>query len=1066
MSDSSKIEQGLRTHVSCVNRDLFAYKVNKNDLFKKINQRALCGSMAILSSHNNNVMYIPMHLMYPSLLKKTLYFPSHKPSSKNSKEKFYDCEPLASYAVVVSNTNLKAEINTTYRKVYHDETIKQDGVDTPFPMEDMTLLMDKFDKSDQNNCSDSPDEKAFRSEYIDIDNTGQDDNNKYLEDILQDDEAFVVYLTEAKLFKHGMNEEFQPFVFRDAIQLTETDSHIPNTIATQMYGCGEDYGEKPFVLKSSAAILQDMIEFISISLCLADTFEDLFDFCKHMYSIKSKKVNYEDASPDKDNANQINGVKIAIGLRMIQEYTADLTNSASVNSSYFTGNNPLSIHKLYLNMLMGDKTGMNCVFPKSINIGNKSHCKYEKFAASAFQGLKNFTLHSSKTYTLFALSLMFLMMKKTNKQKYMLMVMVTCKRCNSIYCCNRLCNRYNLESAQKDSSGKDNTVTDGFANLATTEFNGPECFVGNASAAAEGDNEMERSVAPGFIHAAELTAQQFGSFSLTGTKESNHIEQMLNKISALMTYIDTEQHGIPLVNRNSKSTKLETEMKEPIKPCVGYLGTCFMGIRKSSTLRLMSLLAMVNDKDILFSQYDNYKCMVTGFLHGSYLNMMPNIGKPILTEKLVIVSEKNQMGEILIASGQTMFTETRINPCALKASNKVKSVSSYFSTNSGPEQLSYGSISQEVTQMADLLLLKIVLPNLLQGSPNVKKSKLTRLKLECKRDKIQTFLALHPCFATVLSQIDNNNLSITSWDSFVDVFIAHYLLNKYGYQPYETKRNWGSGGDDVKESVPGKHKLLSLVKMCDDGSSIDFQARFIDKDLFTAAVLLSSTRVTLGYFLSKKNSSIIYYFKNAESTSKSCTGITDMFIYATSIHTAFVTILKDPYVTVKAFELPTWINEMISLSPEQQLKSINTNASKIYDAIVQAMGFGNEEGEESTQFLKSTHTEQLVKSLDKNKIILSNECVLAAINNVIDNFKHNNTLYLASYDALMVQLSNNMEQDDVEDLDDNSEEEENEEEETDEEDEGADEGKKRKRKSGKNDERSKKIKADDGFSDV
>jgi hypothetical protein len=67
------------------------------------------------------------------------------------------------------------------------------------------------------------------------------------------------------------------------------------------------------------------------------------------------------------------------------------------------------------------------------------------------------------------------------------------------------------------------------------------------------------------------------------------------------------------------------------------------------------------------------------------------------------------------------------------------------------------------------------------------------------------------------------------------------MLNKYGYNPVDTRR---SSNDEDSVKQPGKHKLLSLIKMeSGEGDSIKFTTNFINKNLFTSTGLIVSTRI-------------------------------------------------------------------------------------------------------------------------------------------------------------------------------------------------------------------------------
>lgn len=290
--------------------------------------------MTILSSHDDKIMYVPVHALYPVAVKKNVFFPTYTKGGLG-----YDVEPLLSYAIVISKKSLKSVYDGIYSKVYIAER-DEDGNKKPISITD---TMSIIKASDANRCEGSCDVEEnnnFRNDYI---SHAAIDSAKFLEDELQDDnEVLVIYMSETKLIKHGMQskEKIVPFTFGKPVELKDPD-HVPYTTTKFIYGADNENEPKNrwAVLQSSAAILQDMIEFTIISLSLHDTFETLQEFCKFLFSIKSK--NFGDLDGSAPSTPVKDGCWMAMRLRVHQENVVDTAGSAYVPGLFDTATNPL-----------------------------------------------------------------------------------------------------------------------------------------------------------------------------------------------------------------------------------------------------------------------------------------------------------------------------------------------------------------------------------------------------------------------------------------------------------------------------------------------------------------------------------------------------------------------------------------------------------------------------------------------------------------------------------------------------------------------------------------------------
>lgn len=412
-TEQKKIIDSIRSAGLCVTRHIFAYKAGMSQLKTNVSKKELAGAMPVLSMHDPRVMYVPICMLWPTQLKKCLFFPTYKPggsggsgskSSKKSQQQqqedaTYECDSLLSYAVLVGKESLAGFFDEVYASVYTTTHATHCGEDDDGEMT-ASQLMKKFVESDYMKCKkENDDTESFRSDYTspppeaDSDNEEDDDSDTasednddendsrkkkkkkkqkkaaaakqqkqqlpFIEDELEENEVLVVYMTETKLAQHGVNGT--PFTFTEPVQLDEPDIHLPHTPTNHLYGSSKKLGEGQLELRCSLTVLQDMLEFSLLSLCMSKTFETLQKFSKFVFGLKQSKFS------EKNDNYRVDGNKIAIRLRLHQEGVADLTTTGV--AGYFNMTDALCFHRKWINLLIGDRTGMNSAFPRRSTAG-------------------------------------------------------------------------------------------------------------------------------------------------------------------------------------------------------------------------------------------------------------------------------------------------------------------------------------------------------------------------------------------------------------------------------------------------------------------------------------------------------------------------------------------------------------------------------------------------------------------------------------------------------------------------------------------------------------------------
>ena len=917
-TEENKIETTIRSNATFVNRDYFAYTVNRDEFVNNLDKLEACGSMTILSTHDDRVMYIPLHMLYPMQMKKLTFFLSHA----SNKSPTYECDSLFSYAVVVSKKSLAGLYNKIYNEVYTSDE----------PSELLQHFMN-------NNTSDNNDEEGendFRNDYI---TNEPSDDKKYVEDcMMQDNELLILYMTETRLVYQGKTGK--PFSFLESCvnnNLEQGDVHIPYTTATAIYGTPPFDKEGTLFLKSSGVILQDMIEYLMASLAMPKTWSDLKSFCNFVYGVRSKNSNSYD-----DDSYQINGNMMAIRLRMTQENFGDMTNPVHVDGYYKTRDACICVQRLFLNMLVGDKTTMNCQFPKRSMRSTRIQCQIDGFGLPVYTGLKQHTLHRSKTYTSFACSLMCMLLHKTSPTKYNQLL-------KSEITCHKVCDIFSSMVTKKNMATT-TSYNEGIGYMCVSDYNQGCSFIGNSTDAStmKDSNDFAKEVNASWITAATTTASEFQTLRLKGENDSQRIKHLFDTIQKVAQYLEREGHGMKLTGRQERQTKLEMEIKEIIKPIISFLGTSYMAIRKSAVYRILMLLTMMYDKELNYREYQDCTCIITQHYHGSYYTTT-SINKNVPAEKLVYDREIDVFRNVHEVTGTPITASCKITNFGSKSSMKIKCTASYIdnsigsdSSSSFPDQqpsnavistMSYGGgasgaatsniISKELLSFIDIWLFRNVYPKLDNKKGN---NNLSGVK---KRKKLTTFLTQNPNIATALAHFDAGNIAIRSWEDFLDKFITHYMLNKYGYAPKDF------GNDTSGGNKPGKHRLLTLIKMVSLPSNNDivFSKDYLDKDLLSSQGLLLFTRILPTFFTSKKVQQDIYQFRVGESTAKSNSCITDKAIFHAPPNAAFTVVLRGPYANSREMNIQTMFDAMRKMSPTESIKYIHAYANMMCEYV-------------------------------------------------------------------------------------------------------------------------------------
>lgn len=890
-------EQKIRSAGLCVNRHLFAYKINLDQLKNGIDKRDLAGAMPILSMHDDRVMYFPTGMVWPTQLKKWLFFPSFKKGSDA-----YEIQSLLSYVAVISKESFAPFFDEVYKEVYPHPRHQQQGQENMTASQLMKLFAnsdknhaaaagntrpnnkddggggndddddsnsggsEEDDDDDDENNKDKPQQKAvdttyFKNDYVDPKNQSTHSSGSIkkllklpcVEEHLEDNEALIVYMTESKLFKHGSNNE--PFVFLEPYNLEDTEIHIPYTSAKSLYGSSLDSSSISSSSKTNSSswrlgltnvILQDMTEFLLNSLTMANTFTNLREFSQFMWSVYSRQAD------DTDVCLQADANKIAIRLRVHQEAVADMTNTGVMG--YFKTTDALVFHRKYINAIVGDKTALNCTFPKRISasVGKSHYARCEGHSMAPYKGLRDFVLQGSKSYTAYTCALMYLLIRQTNSSKYTRLISSKCKQCGPI-CAQVTAEMYCSQLSAKQAGTTNSSYKRGVGYECITEYNTSASFAGNSndgSGTANNNDDkkddgggggglggidggkqkkMSKEVASAMVQAANKTIAAFPMFQMDkNAKETLWIKQLFERIVALSQYIENEQHGIPgLQSRHDRQTKLEMELKEVIRPVIMYLGTYFMTIRRSAIYKHMMLLVMMHDKNMRLSEYDNCRIVYTSRHCGVFWEEDQIKKDKVECERFCLEKDRDAHNELLMVTGVPQPSAARIATIGKKSSMKLKCTSSYMDvdrdssssshtvgrqqdmvdasmmglntggSSSGSSNSSSGGgivrhiLSPELRNLIQVKIYNAVYPSL-QNHSNLTHEQTRKQLIPAVRErKLNDLLNRHPTIATVLSQIDYANVNIRNWIDFVDVYVPHAILNKYNYNPVELSGGYG-----------------------------------------------------------------------------------------------------------------------------------------------------------------------------------------------------------------------------------------------------------------------------------
>ena len=891
-------------------------------------------------------------------------------------------------------------------------------------------------------------------------------------------------MTETKLVQHGIKGT--PFTFTEAEYLEDGNIHLPHTPTHHLYGSKRPLGEGDLELRFSRIVLQDLVEFSLLSLGMPKTFESLQKFSKFIFALKQNKFN------DKNMGFKVDANKIAIRLRLQQEAVVDLT-TPGVAGYFDFSKASICYHRKWLNLLIGDRSGMNSEFPRRGTSGKTMYTISDHNGLSAYKGLKTFTLHGSKTYMSFACMLMYMLIKQTHKPKYLRLHnpndSLRCSHCGPV-CAQNTVHMYSSMISKKQIA-TNHSYKRGFLYDCITEYNTNASFAGNsndgsgesdevaaAQAAAAGSGgmgmkkQLSKEVATSFLSAAETTLAKFPMFKFDKNKsELKWIQQFFQKIKAVATYIDEERHGVKLRMRHDKQTKLEMDFKEVIRPIITYMGTMYMGFRRVAIYKHLVLMTMMFDKAIKVNEFDHFRCIISGVSHGVYYQEMFIGAQSVECDRLALDAGIDVVSNMFSVTGQPESSMCRISAIGLKSSMKLKCPASYMdgaggggttmnaagagggggemlmdSTAAGMMGLNFGRtaggnfsvlIPEAIKNLIELKLFKSVYASLQKHSGLTEDQKKKRLSPAARRQKLDNFLDDNGAIAAALSHIDFVHFLVADWNEFLDLFITHYMLNKYGYNPVEFDNRSGGGGGSIKKKKAGIHKLLQMVEMTStpEEGEIKFQSKFINKDFYNSQMLAVSTRICAGMFHSDKSKNNIFQFKIGETNSMGYSALLDKGAFTTTPHTAFCTVVRGPYVSNREFSLAQLFSDIKGMNtPEDQIKLINGNVQHLITAIASVCGYGEDEEKDVTWDI----AREEVQNIDFNFGLLENELIEEAFMNVFDQFKSNPDGYRKDYAKILAQaekessdivyIDHEAEEDDDDDDDDSDSDSDNEEE--------------------------------------
>jgi len=308
-----------------VNTDAIAYILNRSDLFGSIDKRSWCDAMPVLSAYDKRIMYVPLYLLFPEQCKKVTFFQSHKSSAN-----MYDVMSFYSYVVLIGKKSFETEYDAIYGEQY--------GTEYP-----MTQTGDRFVRADAtehhrvqhakptNICTGfiSTDENGWLNDYLSdgecqLPKEDDDDVGWLEDDLVDDDQMLLVYITEPRLVLHGSSNKL--FSFGRGVKLSSPEIHVPGTMAIHLYGYVQNDIER--YLRSSSIVLQDLIGWEALSTCGPKTFNNLYDTCRYIYCCLTSKSSNDSSS----GTPEIDGNKLAIYLRILHENSVDTT-TGTIGSS-------------------------------------------------------------------------------------------------------------------------------------------------------------------------------------------------------------------------------------------------------------------------------------------------------------------------------------------------------------------------------------------------------------------------------------------------------------------------------------------------------------------------------------------------------------------------------------------------------------------------------------------------------------------------------------------------------------------------------------------------------------
>lgn len=886
--------------------ECFGGTVNKSVLFGAINMEQAAAQMPVLSSHDPNVMYMPMDAVYPSnVSKKNVFFGTAERMLDNVETCKLDS--LHVFAVIISKTSLLPEYAAIYQSVY--------------PTLNMAAVFEGTKKSVMSStCSklDGFENTLLNSKKLTAELAPNDDPEiliSEMETLIDDDEVIVLFATEGYYMEMAANST--PICLRQYKPPAGEHDLIDGVKiikGLELKGADERHEDDPeafkqlklgnveYRLRRSNVVFQDLADVMCMTQ-FPPSFTEWLE-AKNNGAGRIKSCEFYCLVFGRDGPSNTKGgsqpgdastIRLACLVQKIMQDGCDLSAVADITLV------AEKQHLIYINGMVGYKSAMHLNCPLIASGDGKSVIIKEQISdASPWEKLTRSSCHKSLTMSVHALNIIVALTKSLKS------LTVKCTSCGE-YCARNVCsamfNNQLVSMVQYDESKSEKTGM----GLTTLVVRNKDCsFIGDvahkdSTETGEGEDNKSSFAKKNFWQSSYKAAMEVAQKVWTNSATDTPLDRLEKLDKCIANLPDLRYREPGQINQHVLTERFISNK---------ILGTLYIVVTKSQIASQEALIQLIMKGNV---SWGAEPAQVMGGCLGPYIkkehvnsikislwscgkytkvNMLPGMTSVVSSRKI-----KHMQTWVKSDRPGNAATETVVEKCGLSSVGEV-------------EESVVKTVSEWTGQTVEAMT-------------------------EFLTDKQEIY--------EVVRSVTRSGQNVTSLDKFADVYMAHSMLYYAGFiqNPYG-KNKYGIQGL-VRHRVIN-HKWLDCNKLSrnpNKAKSLVFEQNCqFDSELNDSALAIVFTRGIANKRLTKtQGMSDVYSMKLGKMTANR-EPILMVGSYSTiSKHSVYAVVLSGNSSPTTQFQIGEFWNSWKDLPTEREkLVALRNSAMFVRKAIIMKIG--------------------------------------------------------------------------------------------------------------------------------